>query len=142
MLFIFFIFSSAIQASLLSTATRELNHTNITYNYTSSRSYNVKFEEEGVSYRYLTGSKSEKWRGPFPYQAFQIDSNIFFVSWFEKGYGDYVTFTLTSIIIYFMAVPFYRVKQCIFMGQILLRLSVNRPYVTCLEGKGGTLDRF
>ena len=85
------VLSPALHASALSVPTRDLNGTDITYNYTSGRSYNVKFEEAGVSYRYLTGSKPEKWWGPFPYQAFQVESNIYFSSWFEKGYGDYVT---------------------------------------------------
>ncbi len=78
-------------ASELSLPTRDLNSTNITYHYTSGRSYNVKFEEEGVSYRYLSGSKPEAWWGPFPYQAFEVEDNVYLASWFEEGYGDYVT---------------------------------------------------
>ena len=85
------LFTTALHESELTLPTRNLNGTDITYNYTSGRSYNVKFEEEGISYRYLTGSKPEKWWGPFPYQAFQVDNNIYLASWFEKGYGDYVT---------------------------------------------------
>jgi len=85
-------FSAVIaEAAELSLPTRELNGTNISYNYTSGRSYNVKFEENGVSYRYLTGSKPEKWWGPFPYQAFEVEKDVYFASWFEEGYGDYVT---------------------------------------------------
>ena len=80
-----------LNAAELKNLTRELDGTDITYNYTSGRSYNVKFEKAGVSYRYLTGSKPEKWWGPFPYQAFGVEKNVFFVSWFEDGYGDYVT---------------------------------------------------
>ena len=87
---VFFI-SLQLNAAELTSPTRKLNGIDITYNYTSGRSYNVKFEEPGVSYRYLTGSKPEKWWGPFPYQAFEVEKNIFFVSWFEEGYGDYVT---------------------------------------------------
>ncbi|WP_339673963.1 MoaF N-terminal domain-containing protein [Dasania marina] len=83
--------STAIVASELSQETRELNGTSITYNYTSGRSYNVKFEDIGISYRYLTGSKPDKWWGPFPYTAFEVDDKIFLASWFEEGYGDYVT---------------------------------------------------
>ncbi len=71
--------------------TRKLDGTSISYDYTSGRSYNVKFEKSGVSYRYLTGSKPEKWWGPFPYQAFEVEEAVFMLSWFEKGYGDYVT---------------------------------------------------
>lgn len=84
-------FITSIQASELSLPTRKLNGTDITYDYTSGRSYNVKFEEEGVSYRYLTGSKPETWWGPFPYDAFEVESNVYLASWFEEGYGDYVT---------------------------------------------------
>jgi len=83
--------TTAAQAAELSLPTRDLNGTDITYDYTSGKSYNVKFEEAGVSYRYLTGSKPEKWWGPFPYQAFQIEKNEYLASWFEEGYGDYVT---------------------------------------------------
>ena len=84
-------FTTALEASELSLTSRELNSTNITYNYTSGRSYKVKFEGQGVSYRYLTGSKPEKWWGPFPYQAFKVEDDVFLASWFEDGYGDYVT---------------------------------------------------
>jgi len=38
-------------------STRDLDGTNISYEYTSGRSYKIKFEEPGISYRYLTGSK-------------------------------------------------------------------------------------
>lgn len=85
------LFFSAPHAAELSQPTRKLNGIDMTYNYTSGRSYNVKFEEKGVSYRYLTGSKPEAWWGPFPYKAFEIDNNEFYASWFEEDYGDYVT---------------------------------------------------
>jgi len=85
------LFVSAAPAAELSEPTRALNGTNITYAYTSGRSYHVKFEEAGVSYRYLTGSRPDAWWGPFPYQAFEVEKNVFFASWFEPGYGDYVT---------------------------------------------------
>jgi hypothetical protein len=71
--------------------TRSLDGVDISYEYTSGRSYHVKFEELGISYRYLTGSKPEKWWGPFPYKAFEVQPNLFFASWFEKDYGDYVS---------------------------------------------------
>lgn len=85
------IFTTVLHASELSLPTQNLNGTDITYDYTSGRSYNVKFEEQGISYRYLTGSKPKTWWGPFPYQAIQVENNIYFASWFEKRYGDYVT---------------------------------------------------
>lgn len=78
-------------ADELSGPTLALNGTSISYEYTSGRAYNVKFEQAGVSYRYLTGSKPEEWWGPFPYQAFEVEKNVFMLSWFETGYGDYVT---------------------------------------------------
>jgi len=71
--------------------TSELNGTSISYVYTSGRSYNVKFEEAGLSYRYLSGSKPDAWWGPFPYQAIRIKEQLYLASWFEKEYGDYVT---------------------------------------------------
>jgi len=85
------VFSTTIQASEISTPTRNLDGTSISYDYTSGRSYNVKFQKKGVSYRYLTGSKSKKWWGPFAYKGFEVENNVYFVSWFEEGYGDYVT---------------------------------------------------
>ncbi|MBL4899296.1 MAG: MoaF N-terminal domain-containing protein [Colwellia sp.] len=78
-------------AGELTKETRKLDGVNITYKYTSGRSYSVKFEAKGISYRYLTGSKPNKWWGPFPYTAFEVQPNQYFASWFEKGYGDYVT---------------------------------------------------
>lgn len=90
-IFLSILLSASVNASDLKSLTHNLNGTDITYNYTSGRSYNVKFEENGVSYRYLTGSKPEKWWGPFIYQAFEVEKNVFLASWFEKGYGDYVT---------------------------------------------------
>jgi hypothetical protein len=89
-LFCFLIFNLA-EAGELTGATRALNGTAITYDYSSGRSYNVKFEEAGVSYRFLSGPKPEVWWGPFPYQAFEVEKSVFFASWFEAGYGDYVT---------------------------------------------------
>ena len=71
--------------------TTELHGTDITYHYSSGRQYNVKFDASGASYRYLSGSKPDAWWGPFPYQAIRIEPNIYFLSWFEEGYGDYVT---------------------------------------------------
>ena len=75
----------------LNPSTRALDGTAITYNYTSGRAYHVKFEPDGVSYQYLTGSKPEKWWGPFPYTAFEVADNTYLAAWFEEGYGDYVT---------------------------------------------------
>ena len=71
--------------------TDSLDGTNITYTYTSGRSYNVKFESAGVSYRYLTGTKPEKWWGPFPYKALVTAQGEFLVAWHEPDYGDYIT---------------------------------------------------
>ena len=86
------LFSSAyLVAKELNPPTRTLDGTAIQYMYTSGRSYHVKFEKEGVSYQYLTGSKPDMWWGPFPYTAFQVDKNTFLAAWFEEGYGDYVT---------------------------------------------------
>lgn len=88
---VFLVLSFSSKADELVSETRKLDGIDITYEYTSGRSYHVKFEKEGVSYRYLTGSKPDKWWGPFPYKAFEIQSSVFMASWFEEGYGDYVT---------------------------------------------------
>jgi hypothetical protein len=71
--------------------TQALDGTNITYTYSGGRSYHLKFEPEGISYRYLTGSKPDKWWGPFPYKAMVTAQGEFLVAWFEQGYGDYIT---------------------------------------------------
>jgi len=90
-LFVLFTLMATSTAAELQPPTRKLNGTNITYNYTSGRSYNVKFEQAGISYRYLSGSKPEKWWGPFSYKAFEVENNVYYAAWFEEGYGDYVT---------------------------------------------------
>ena len=83
--------STAVHASEPAPPSHKLNGTDITYNYTSGRSYNVRFQQAGVRYRYLTGSKPGKWWGPFPYKAFEVEKNVYLSSWLEEGYGDYVT---------------------------------------------------
>ena len=90
-IFIRLLVSATVKADDLALPTRTLNGSNIIYEYTNGRSYNVKFEEQGISYRYLSGPKPEKWWGPFPYQAFEVGENIYYASWFEQGYDDYVT---------------------------------------------------
>ena len=91
MVMIFLVLPFCSFADELAKETHSLDGVNISYEYTSGRSYNVKFEEHGISYRYLTGSKPDAWWGPFPYKAFEVQPNLFLASWFEKDYGDYVT---------------------------------------------------
>lgn len=86
-----FLFPLLASADELAKETTKLDGVSISYEYTSGRSYNVKFEPEGISYRYLTGSKPHTWWGPFPYNAFEVQPNQFMAAWFEKEYGDYVT---------------------------------------------------
>jgi len=83
--------STFTQAAELAAPTRALNGTDITYHYSSGRAYHVKFEPTGISYQYLTGTKPDKWWGPFPYEAFEVEPQVFLASWFEAGYGDHVT---------------------------------------------------
>lgn len=64
-IWVIFFFPTTLNASEFSLLMLDLNSTNITYNYTSGHSYNVKFEEQGVTYRYLKGSKPEKLWGLF-----------------------------------------------------------------------------
>lgn len=96
LLFTFMFVTTISNAADIVPLTQSLNGTNITYEYTSGLSFNVKFKKEGVSYHFLTGPKPDKWWGPFLYQAFEVEKDVYFVSWFEKGYGDYVT-----LLIYF-----------------------------------------
>lgn len=84
-------FSSISTAGEIAQKTRALDGTMITYNYTNGMSFKVKYEKHGVSYRNLAGAKPETWWGPFPYNAFEVQEDVFMVAWFEKGYGDYVT---------------------------------------------------
>jgi len=90
-LFFLLIVSFQLHATELSKETHKLDGKEITYLYTSGRSYHVKFEPKGVSYQYLTGSAPTKWWGAFPYTAFEVYQNVYMVSWYEKGYGDHVT---------------------------------------------------
>lgn len=71
--------------------TRELDGTILHYAYSGGNEYQVKLEKQGASYQFRTGSKPDKWWGPFPYQALITDDGDYVISWFEKGYGDYVT---------------------------------------------------
>lgn len=71
--------------------TGDLDGLSLTYDYTSGRSYNVKIEPTGVSYRYLTGADPSRWWGPFPYQAMKVKDNVYFFAWFEKEHDDFVT---------------------------------------------------
>ncbi len=61
------------------------------YTYSGGNEYVVKFEEDGLSYQYRSGSAPEQWWGKFQYNHMMTDKNEHFVSWFEPGYGDYVT---------------------------------------------------
>ena len=71
--------------------TRELDGVEMTYQYSGGNSYNLKFENGTISYRFLNGSRPEKWWGPFVYKASKTDNNDYFLSWYEESYGDYVT---------------------------------------------------
>lgn len=63
----------------------------MSYKYSGGNEYTVKFEEAGLSYQYRTGTSPDKYWGPFTYNHMMTDNNEHFVSWFEPGYGDYVT---------------------------------------------------
>jgi hypothetical protein len=71
--------------------TSELDGAEMTYAYSKGNSYNLKFENGTISYRFLTGSRPDLWWGPFPYKDFKTENNEHFLSWFEEGYGDMVT---------------------------------------------------
>jgi len=63
----------------------------IRYKYANDREYNVKLEEEGLSYRYVSGSKPKKWWGPFPYHHAELENENHVVAWHEADYDDYIT---------------------------------------------------
>lgn len=63
----------------------------IRYTYTGGNEYAVKFEEEGVSYQFRSGSKPDKWWGKYPHNHMITTSNEHLVSWHEPKKGDYVT---------------------------------------------------
>lgn len=69
----------------------KLQGLNIQYKYANDREYNIKLEKEGLSYRYVSGSKPEKWWGPFPYHHALFDEEYHIVAWHEVGYDDYIT---------------------------------------------------
>lgn len=84
-------FSIPAYSEIETDLTNALNGTEITYTYSEGMSFNVKFEEAGISYRNLAGSKPEKWWGPFPYKAVETENGEYLAAWFEEGYGDYIT---------------------------------------------------
>jgi hypothetical protein len=63
----------------------------IQYKYANDREYNVKLEEDGLSYRYVSGSKPDKWWGKFPYHHAVLANQIHVLAWHEVGYDDYIT---------------------------------------------------
>jgi len=64
---------------------------NIQYKYANDREYNVKLEEDGLSYRYASGSKPDKWWGKFTYHHAVLENKNHVVSWHEVDYDDYIT---------------------------------------------------
>ena len=71
--------------------TSDLDGLEITYTYSEGGSYNLKYTSKGVMYRYLSGDAPDEWWGPFPYKAFRTQNGEYFLGWYEKGYGDYIT---------------------------------------------------
>ena len=80
-----------VYADAVTILTDDLDGKAITYEYSGGRSYEIKFVDGNMSYRYLTGSKPEKWWGPFAYKATLTEHGEYFVAWYEDGYGDYIT---------------------------------------------------
>ena len=95
------------------------------YTYSGGNQYAVKFEKEGLSYQYRTGAAPEKWWGSFKYNHMMTDNNEHFVSWFEPGYGDYVTLLVNfdSNVIYGSAI----IKGKIIHFQRATIQSVKKP---------------
>ena len=76
--------------------TSELDGTEITYQYSGGNQYHIKFQNGNISYQFLSGSKPGKWWGPFPYSATKTRASEYFLSWYEKGYGDHVTLLVNT----------------------------------------------
>lgn len=71
--------------------THELDGVEITYAYQSGDRYQVRYTAQGVKYRYLSGEDPDEWWGPFPYKAFRVREEEYFLGWYEKGFGDQIT---------------------------------------------------
>ncbi|MBY0372059.1 phenolic acid decarboxylase [bacterium] len=71
--------------------TAELNGKQLTYRYDNGGHYQIRYAEDGVRYRFLSGKAGDKWWGPFPYKAFKTTNGEYFLGWYEKGFGDQIT---------------------------------------------------
>lgn len=94
--FVAMVLFAACSSDGVEEAPYSLDGINMTYKYTEGNAYNVKFENDSVSYRYLTGSSPKTWWGPFKYNAVKRSNGEYFLSWYEHGYGDIVTLLLNS----------------------------------------------
>jgi hypothetical protein len=83
--------SNTTSAQKLESANDYWNGQEMWYNYANGMSFHVKFEEAGMSYQALSKSSPEVWWGPFPYKSTLTANGEYLLSWYEKGYGDYVT---------------------------------------------------
>lgn len=86
---IFFVFASIGGAD--DKLTNELNGVDITYSYDDGSTYNVKYTDKGVKYRFVSGEAPDEWWGPFPYKAYKTKNGEYFLGWYEKEFGDHIT---------------------------------------------------
>jgi phenolic acid decarboxylase len=86
-----FLFSCENENVYIEESPASMNGTEMTYQYSEGNAYNLKFDNDSVSYRFLTGPKPEAWWGPFKYNASKKTNGEYFLSWYEHGYGDYIT---------------------------------------------------
>jgi len=61
------------------------------YTYSEGNAYTLRIDDDSISYQFRSGSRPEKWWGKFKYNYLITDNNEHLISWFEPGYGDYVT---------------------------------------------------
>ncbi len=73
-----------------------MNGVEMTYQYSEGNSYHLKFINDSVSYQFLSGSAPQTWWGPFEYSYLQRDNGEYFLSWYEHGYGDYITLLIDN----------------------------------------------
>lgn len=64
------------------------------YKYEGGNGYHVKMETSGLYYQFKTGSKPDKWWGPFDYNVLKTERGDYVIGWYEEGYGDYITLTV------------------------------------------------
>lgn len=91
---------TAVQAEVKTELTGALAGVDITYTFSGGNTYNIKFADKHLSYRFASGGKSDKWWGPYPYKAMKTEKGEYFVAWFEEDYYATIAFDPKSKSLY------------------------------------------